>query len=263
MRRRKTVLWAVLILILCGASVWLILGLKTPPDPCLQSDAPLPKWAKKDLAGFTDDFDSVHPRWNFGDVERSGYHRLVKASGNGCAEIGIQPVDRYGDSDCSFEETRLLRRAGLLSLRAKHSEKLKDFSGGTLGFGLWNNRDGYHWDAAWFVACSKASSPKVYGLSVMILEDSKIVFRKAISVDISNWHDYSIKITPDGVTFSVDGRDVAHAEGVNAARSCKGIVAWVDNKAVDVYENSHKIDFIPVTKKSFMLLDSVSWTQLD
>lgn len=259
---RKKIFWAVSALVLCTVAVGAFFGFRTPPDSCLASAGHAPGWVKKDLEGFSDGFDYVHPRWNFGDIERSGYHMLVSAGGARAAEIGIEPVDQYGDSDCSLEETRLLRRAGVLSMRVRHSEKMEDFSGGTLGFGLWNNKDGYHWDAVWFAACSKASSPRVYGLSVMVLDDSEIVFKKPVSVDISQWHDYSISISSSEVAFSVDGRVVARASGLDAASSCKGIVAWVDNKAVDVYANSHKIEYIPVSKKTFLLVDSVSWRPL-
>jgi len=259
MRHRKKIFIAVVFLVLCIACAGMIINFKKAPNPCFDIDEPAPKWVKKDLDGFTDDFNSVHPRWNFGDIERSGYHRLVKTAGISAAEIGIDPVDQYGDSDCSFEEIHLLRRAGVLSMRVKHSEKTEDFKAGTLGFGLWNNRDGYHYDAVWFVAFSKSSSPGLYGLSVVVLEKSAILFRKVISVDISQWHDYSIRITATDVIFSVDGQPVARAEGVHAAKSCKAIVAWVDNKAVNLYKNSHKIEFIPVAKRSFMLLDRISW----
>lgn len=263
MSRKKTIFWGIGLLCLAAACAAVFLGFKTAPDFCLEGVEEAPAWLKNDAGGFSDDFSSINPRWNFGDIERSGYHRLVRVDGLTAAEIGIDPVDKFGDSDCSLEEKILLRRAGVMTIRAKLSDNINDFKGGTLGFGLWNNRDGYHFDAVWFVACSKASSPGLYGFSAMVLEESRFLFSRPVSVDISKWHDYSISITTKNTTFYVDGSVVARAENINAARSCKCVVAWVDNKMVDLYATSHKIEYMPVPEKCFMLIDKISWKMIN
>ncbi|MEW5735691.1 MAG: hypothetical protein AB1921_12605 [Thermodesulfobacteriota bacterium] len=204
------------------------------PLPCSCPDSPAypARRCRQDAGGFSDRFSQQNPRWNWGETEGSGYHRL---SGNGrtrAVELGIGPGGGPEESDSSFEERALLRRWGKCRFRIRCSGSNDDPGAGTMGWGVWRPGGAGDLDAVWFLSCSGASDPDLRGFQAMVILQGAVVFQKTIAVDLTLWHDYGLEIAPAGARFLVDGRAVAESGPLPPELPCMKTVCWIDNKLV-------------------------------
>ncbi len=247
--RRKLPLWAGCLLALLAA--WFFFARTVPPGG--KAVAPV------GAGGFSDDFSTAAPRWNWGETAGGGFHVIPGPGRNGIAGIGLRPAGGGAESDCSLEERAALHGAGSLSLRLRVPGTAEGFSGGTLGFGLWSNEGG-RIDAAWFLLCSKAGDPQLAGFAAVTVTGSRLSFRRPLAVDLARWHTYEIRVGGSGVLFRVDGRDAARAPLGAAAFSRKKIVAWIDNKAISLTPGGYRVRLVPVSRAVSMDLDFIRFS---